>query len=499
MTTSSSTQSSQISRKNVAACIIGSGLGGLECARILAHQGCCVTVLEREYQPGGCTQSYRRGRFLLDTGMHYVGGLAEGQSLHDAFKELNLLHLPWVRLDSDGFDRITIGGHTYRLAEGYNNFVETLAKDFPSQRQALEHYAGTMRLSGSNDPKIARWMMETNAWDWLHETFSDPLLINVLSGSSMKLELRKESLPLFTFMHCNSSYIESSWRLRGNGSQISQSLIHDIESEGGKVVCNAEVVELKETDGRITEAVCKDGRTFTADVFISDIHPAAACSLVKESQKIRQVFRRRMAEQTNTCGMFTVSLVLKPHKVRYFNHNHFVYRNADVWDFYLKDGPVGGEMISCRVPDDANVSADGRLLDKELWAEQIDLLTPMTWSEVEQWADTTVGHRPESYKAFKARRAEECVRLAETVVPGISEAIESVYTSTPLTYRDYTLTPQGSAFGMRKDSGNALMTEISIHTPVPNLLLTGQSVILHGIQGVTMTAFETTSEIGSTM
>ena len=43
------------------------------------------------------------------------------------------------------------------------------------------------------------------------------------------------------------------------------------------------------------------------------------------------------------------------------------------------------------------------------------------------------------------------------------------------------------------------MTEISIHTPVPNLLLTGQSVILHGIQGVTMTAFETTSEIGSTM
>ena len=64
--------------------------------------------------------------------MHYVGGLAEGQSLHDAFKELNLLHLPWVRLDSDGFDRITIGGHTYRLAEGYNNFVETLAKDFPA-------------------------------------------------------------------------------------------------------------------------------------------------------------------------------------------------------------------------------------------------------------------------------------------------------------------------------------------------------------------------------
>ena len=432
---------------------------------------------------------------MLDTGMHYVGALAKGQSLYDAFKKLNLLHLPWVRLDHDGFDRITIGNRTYRLAEGWDNFVETLAKDFPSQRKALEQYVTTLRLSRTNDPKTIRWMMETNAWEWLNETFSDPLLINVLSGSSMKLELRKESLPLFTFLHCNSSYIESSWRLRGNGSLISQSLVNDIESKGGKVVCNAEVVELKENNGRITEAVCKDGRTFTADVFISDIHPATACSLVKESRKIRKIFRRRMAEQDNTFGMFTVSMVLKPHMVRYFNHNHYVYSNADVWDFYLKGGPVSGEMISCRVPEEAHISSDGTLLDKELWAEQIDLLTPMTWNEVEQWADTTVGHRPESYKAFKAKKAEECIQLAETVLPGLSEAIESVYTSSPLTYRDYTLTPHGTAFGMRKDSHNALMTEISIRTPVPNLLLTGQSIILHGLQGVTMTAFETTRNI----
>lgn len=130
-----------------------------------------------------------------------------------------------------------------------------------------------MILSNGNDPKTARQLMETNAWDWLNETFDDPLLVNVLSGSSMKLELRKESLPLFTFMHCNSSYIESAWRLRGGGSLIAQSLINDIEAMGGKVVCNAEVVELKETNGCITEAICQDGRRYAADTFISDIHP----------------------------------------------------------------------------------------------------------------------------------------------------------------------------------------------------------------------------------
>ena len=55
--------------------VIGSGLGGLECGFILAKAGMQVTVLEKEPQPGGCLQTFRRGGVLFDTGLHYVGGL----------------------------------------------------------------------------------------------------------------------------------------------------------------------------------------------------------------------------------------------------------------------------------------------------------------------------------------------------------------------------------------------------------------------------------------
>ena len=65
--------------------VIGSGLGGLVCARQLAKKGRSVLVLERQVQPGGCLQSFRRGNFEFDTGLHYVGGLAEGQPLYEAF------------------------------------------------------------------------------------------------------------------------------------------------------------------------------------------------------------------------------------------------------------------------------------------------------------------------------------------------------------------------------------------------------------------------------
>ena len=157
---------------------------------------------------------------------------------------------------------------------------------------------------------------------------------------------------------------------------------------------------------------------------------------------------------------------------------------GDVWDFYQKKGPVRGVMISCRVPENG-----------EKYARQIDLLTPMLWSQCEEWADSKVGRRGEGYQQLMTQKIKECIALAERVIPGLSGKISEVYTSSPLTYRDYTLTSQGSAYGLRKDYNNPMLTTLSPRTPVPNLLLTGQSLMVHGIHGVTMTALMTCAEI----
>ncbi len=73
--------------------------------------------------------------------------------------------------------------------------------------------------------------------------------------------------------------------------------------------------------------------------------------------------------------------------------------------------------------------------------------------------------------------------------------IEKTYTSSPLTYRDYLSSPKGSAFGTRKDYRKSMLTFYSVNTPFSNLFLTGQNIVLPGIEGVTMTAFETCRQI----
>lgn len=420
--------------------IIGSGFGGLTCAHLLAKAGRKVLVLEAHWQPGGCMQSYQRKGHSFDTGLHYVGGLGDGETLHDIFEKLGLLQLPWHRMDVDCTDQIIIEGQTYCLAQGFDHFVDVLADRFPQQRASLKKYV-EMLQGPDPDPSV-------NAWIWLNETFSDPLLIDVLSGSCLKTELRCESLPLLAFAHSQKSYIQSSWRLKGDSGLIVRSLVDDIKHMGGDVICRAEVTELIEHEGRIVAALSANGERYEADSFISDIHPAQTFALVKDSKVLKKIFRTRMSMLVNTYGMYTYSLVLKPHTLSYFNHNKFVYEGGSVWDEH-----TAKVMLSCRVPEDGK---DENLL--------LDLLTPCE------------GHP---------------MALAEKAVPGLRDMVEQQYVSTPHTWQRFTRTPEGSAYGVRKDCRQPLLTMLSPRTPLSNLLLTGQNVMLHGLEGVVMTAQQT--------
>ena len=469
--------------------IIGSGFGGLVCGHILSKQGMNVLLLERQAQPGGCIQSYRRDGLAFDTGLHYVGGLAEGQTMYRLFDTLGLMKLPWHRLDPKGFDLVTIGGDTFALAEGYDNFVDTLAASFPQERETLRKYTDMLRQTEELDLGSAdiNTLQAAGAYEWLTTTFHDPLLVNVLSGNALKMELRRESLPLFTFAHGQNSYVQSSWRLQGDGNMIVRSLTDDITHYGGTILCRAEVEELIEHDSRIVAARCRNGETYEGNIFISDVHPTLTFSWIRHSGVLKNMFRRRMASLENTFGMFTASLTIKEGTLPYFNHNKFVYSRPNVWTFYDerdKDGDIGGVMISCRVPEDGSD-----------YTRQIDLMTPMPWEQCKLWEDSRLFRRSHAYNTWKEETYARCLALAETVVPGLGAAVEHHYTSTPLTYRDYTLTPFGSAYGVRKDYHNLMMTMLSPRTPLPNLLLTGQNIILHGLEGVAMTSLHTSAAI----
>ena len=70
--------------------IIGSGMGGLSCAIVLAKNGYDVTVLEQGVQSGGCLQCFKAKGAKFETGMHFVGSADRGQILDKMMRYLEI-------------------------------------------------------------------------------------------------------------------------------------------------------------------------------------------------------------------------------------------------------------------------------------------------------------------------------------------------------------------------------------------------------------------------
>jgi all-trans-retinol 13,14-reductase len=122
------------------------------------------------------------------------------------------------------------------------------------------------------------------------------------------------------------------------------------------------------------------------------------------------------------------------------------------------------------------------------------LFSFMRFDEVEKWTNTYVGRRGADYKEFKEMKSQLLLANLEKSFPGIRSNIESYSSSTPLTYRDYTATKEGSMYGVLRDKNFPTQTLVSQRTRIPNLFMTGQNINSHGILGVTIGAIITCSE-----
>ena len=125
----------------------------------------------------------------------------------------------------------------------------------------------------------------------------------------------------------------------------------------------------------------------------------------------------------------------------------------------------------------------------------------MNYSEMAAWSETKniipnhKNDRGEGYEEFKERKSNQMLKALYARLPEVEDNIETYYSSTPLTYRDYIGSRDGTLYGIAKDYRDPLKTFISPKTKVPNLLLTGQNLNLHGVLGVTVSSVVTCTEL----
>ena len=479
--------------------IIGSGLGGLTCGYILAKNGYRVTVLEKNAQLGGCLQTFVRRGVKFETGMHYIGSIEEGQLLHHFFNYLSLLPDVKLRpLDTLAYDLISIGGERFPFANGAENFTEQLAEYFPTERNSLKNYWQAIReatessplhsLQTTNEPIILNPAHVKQSYDaFLEKTTQNELLRLVLAGNLPLYAGERGKTPMYIAAFINDFYNRSTYRIVGGSETIAQSLVRSICAMGGEVLSKSEVISINCNDKQAVSVSLKNGETIVGDYFISNTHPARMVEMLGDTNLIRKSYRDRINGLNNTISNFTVYIHFKKDTVPYFNSNFYHYDTpADVWrgkDYEQASYPKS--FLYMHLCSDKN----------QQFADAAVLISYMNFADVAKWTGTKVGRRGEDYENFKQEKAEKLLDLLEIQLPGTRQNIEHFYTSSPLTYLDYTGTERGSMYGVLRDCNESIHSLVSHCTRIPNLFQTGQNVNSHGILGVIIGAILTSGEL----
>lgn len=471
-------------------------MGGLSCGVVLAKNGYRVTVLEQALQTGGCLQSFTRRGEKFDTGMHFVGSAAKGQLLDKLLRYLEVSdHIQLSPLDTSGYDVISLEGHHFRFANGREAFIEELCRDFPHQRRQLSDYydliekvAGASSLHALKDAESDRAINTEfqlrSINNVIDQVITDPLLANVLVGSLPLYAAEKDKTPFATHAFIMDFYNQSAYRIVGGSNRIANSMKRTIEQYGGEVLTRHKVTKIVCDDQKAT-GVEVNGETFIpADYVISDAHPMRTLELL-DTKLIRPAFRSRINAMPQTVSNFSVYLHFKENSVPYMNNNFYQYNYGTPWGcehYNEEDWPKG--YLYMHFCDEV----------APRYARTGVILSYMYMKDVERWKGTSVGRRGADYEAFKQEKAEKLLRSLEQQFPGICKNIEHYYTSTPLTYLDYTGTEGGSMYGIAKDITLGAAARVPHKTKVPNVYQTGQNINSHGILGVLVGTIVTCSE-----
>lgn len=459
--------------------VIGSGIGGLSTAIILAKLGYQVTVVEKNRQPGGMMRSYVRRGVHCSVGVHYLGALDQGQVLRRCFDFLGIsTDLLLERMGVDGpVDRYYFNDHhgkpdQFDMPAGLDNYEVNLKRAFPQEHDAIDAFMAKLRVSATQmdrldflfkDQAAMALMDQTEPlWPLLDRWGCSPRLKSVLCLPSMWIGIPPTQCPQFYHTMTLASYLFSAWRLKRNGAHMASVLTDRLTALGGTLVTADAVQKVQIQDNRVTGVMLESGRCVGANTVVGAIHPKVMMGLLG-AEHVKPSFYRRVMGLTDTHGMVAVHALMPRDGRAHLPYNAFLVDTK-------ADGSIEKviylQLRPCEQPQSLLLSLITEGHD-ELWRP---------------WQDTRSGQRGAAYEQTKAELARQLMEKVEPII-GPCDGAEVIDAYTPLSIRDWVNSPGGSAYGVMRSDNQMLSAAMLNRTTVKGLYLAGQSVLAPGVLG----------------
>ncbi len=439
--------------------VIGSGLGGLTGANVLAKCGHKVLLLEHHYQLGGlATWFTRKGGHIFDISLHgFPHGMIKScrkywsQDIADAIVQLKGVRFinPQFQIDTT-FDR---DDFTRQLVEKFKVPAETVERFFTDLR-AMNFYDNSTETTGEMFERyfpgrddVKRLLMEPIAY---------------ANGSTM-------ADPAITFGIVFSNFMSKGvFTFQGGTDVLIKRMAEELKKNGVELRKHVTVERI------LTEIV--DGKKRVCGVVANG--KTIRCRAVLSNSNIKNTVLRLAGEDN-----FTPEFVAATKAVRVNTSSCQVYLG-------IKKGetlPHIGDLVF--TSDEPKFSSEA-LVDLHTTSRTFSMYYPDTRpgsdrytvvvsinSKYQDWAAMS----DEEYERHKQRLIEESLTSLERFIPDIRAKIEWQEAATPRTVERYTKHWNGTSFGTKFEG---LKISMDLPAQLPGLYHAGSvGIIMSGWLG----------------
>jgi all-trans-retinol 13,14-reductase len=474
------------------AVIIGAGLGGLSCAAAFARQDFKPLVLEQHYVPGGYASTFKRpGGFVFDVSLHSttVGERGGVWNLIPGFpeiKDVQFVPHPYLyRAIFPDFD--------YRVPQrDLKKYIALLIAYFPEEEQGIrgifEDMEGLSQDIGkysqaqgqvdmSRFPKDYPYLFKsyTKTWGGLVDMrIKSPQLKAFISSLWGYYGLPPSQLASYYYALPTIGYLkDGGFYPLGRSQKISDAFVKFIEDKGGRVNLRAEVEKILVEDGSACGVRTNDGTEYRSRVVVSNASAYDTFLKMIDEKEMLRDYVAKFEEYSVSLSSFQVFLGLKKDLV-----GELGIEDSEI---FYSEGYDDDAYYKALLEADVENSGYGLMLYDNVYQgyspegkNTVNILVLQGYSHWERYENDYREGNKKDYRAEKERMADILIKkVEETVLPGLTEAIEIKEIGTPLTNVRYTRNYRGAVYGWDQTMNNTGPNRVPHSTPVENLFLAG--------------------------
>lgn len=463
---------------------IGSGIGGLTAAALLARYGKRVLVCESHSIPGGAAHSFSLGDFHFDSGPSFYCGLSNrAPSLNPLKQVLDILgeSLETVAYDPLGHYHFPEGcfpvyGDLQRYRQEVAKITLQGAREFEAfERQMLGLYDALKEIPAialRSDwqvipillfryfPALLKMLPQLplvsgSVGDAIAQTVRDPWLRRTIDLECFLLSgLKAEGTiaPEVAFMLGERSRAGVEYPIGGSGAMV-KALVRGLQRWNGQLRLRSRVEQILVESGKVKGVRLQRGEIIEAPVVISNATLWDTYAQLLQPKDLPAAYRQDALSTPAIASFMHLHLGIRAEGLAGLTGHHVVVRDSD------RDLTEPGNTCMISIPSvwDARLAPTGH-----------HVVHAYTLEPFEGW------QRDAGYEEKKKARSQPLYQALERVIPDLEERIVLERIGTPLTHARFLNRYQGT-YGPAIAAGKGMFP--SCHTPIQGLYRVGDSTM----------------------